>query len=483
MRFRGLAGRLQFSVVTIVMLAALTSAAAVGNLFRFPDSTGDMATYNTLGAIDPNNPFFQSLGTNGRSCATCHLVSDAMGLSSASAAARFASTAGNDPLFADVDGANCSGVSRSDASAHSLLVNHGLIRVELPVPDNAQFTIETIYDPYGCADTIDYGTGRRLLSVYRRPLPSANLKFLSAVMFDGRETIAPLNNASTFEANLHTDLMHQSVDATLGHAQAQTAPTTEQSSAIVQFEMSLFSSQLRDNAAGVLGAQGASGGPLNLSAQTYYPGINDSLGSNPTGAPFDNHVFTVFSRWSDLPSAQAAPFNDARETIAAGQEIFNTFPLKISGVGGLNDALHQTTITGTCTSCHDTPNVGNHSLPVPLDIGVSHAAQFDTDPDTMLALSQVSVPELPVFKVTCRNVNPPRVVYTSDPGKALISGLCVDLMRVKGPILRGLAARAPYFHNGAAASLTEVVDFYNERFEMGLTEEQQRQLVAFLGSL
>jgi cytochrome c peroxidase len=149
----------------------------------------------------------------------------------------------------------------------------------------------------------------------------------------------------------------------------------------------------------------------------------------------------------------------------------------------LNDALHQTTITGTCTSCHDTPNVGNHSLPVPLDIGVSHTAQFDTDTDTMLALSQVSVPELPVFKVTCRNVNPPRVVYTSDPGKALISGLCVDLMRVKGPVLRGLAARAPYFHNGAAASLTEVANFYNERFEMGLTEEQKRQLVAFLGSL
>jgi cytochrome c peroxidase len=483
MRFPGLAGRLQLSVVTVMMLAVLTSAAAVANLFRFPDPMGDMATYNTLGAIDLNNPFFQSLGTNGRSCATCHLVSDAMGLSSASAAARFASTRGNDPLFADVDGANCLGVSRSDASAHSLLVNHGLLRIELPVPDNAQFIIETIYDPYGCADTTDFATGKRTLSVYRRPLPSANLKFLSAVMFDGRETVAPLNNPGTFATNLHTDLMHQAVDATLGHAQAQTAPTTDQVSAIVRFEMSLFSSQLRDNAAGTLEAQGATGGPLNVSTQGYFPGINDSLGSNPTGAPFDNQVFTIFSRWADLPSETAAQFKDARETIAAGEEIFNTFPLKISGVGGLNDALHQTTITGTCTSCHDTPNVGNHSLPVPLDIGVSHAAQFDTDTDTMLALSQLSVPELPVFKVTCRNVNPPRVVYTSDPGKALISGLCSDLMRVKGPILRGLAARAPYFHNGAAASLMEVVNFYDERFKMGLTEERKRQLVAFLGSL
>jgi hypothetical protein len=122
---------------------------------------------------------------------------------------------------------------------------------------------------------------------------------------------------------------------------------------------------------------------------------------------------------------------------------------------------------------------------VPLDVGVSRSAFFDPDmdTDTRLALSHLTVPELPVFKITCSNVNPPRVVYTSDPGKALISGLCSDLMRVKGPVLRGLAARAPYFHNGAGASLMEVVNFYDERFRMGLTEEQKRQLVAFLGSL
>jgi len=48
---------------------------------------------------------------------------------------------------------------------------------------------------------------------------------------------------------------------------------------------------------------------------------------------------------------------------------------------------------------------------------------------------------------------------------------------------RGLAARAPYFHNGAAASLLEAVNFYNQRFAMNLTDDQKRQLVAFLNSL
>jgi cytochrome c peroxidase len=73
--------------------------------------------------------------------------------------------------------------------------------------------------------------------------------------------------------------------------------------------------------------------------------------------------------------------------------------------------------------------------------------------------------------------------YTTDPGKALITGNCADFNRVKGPILRGLAARAPYFHNGAAANLRELVNFYNQRFQMALSEQQKNELVAFLNSL
>jgi cytochrome c peroxidase len=53
----------------------------------------------------------------------------------------------------------------------------------------------------------------------------------------------------------------------------------------------------------------------------------------------------------------------------------------------------------------------------------------------------------------------PASFYTSDPGKALITGLCGDLNRGKDPVLRGLAARAPSFHNGAAADLHELVNF------------------------
>jgi len=69
------------------------------------------------------------------------------------------------------------------------------------------------------------------------------------------------------------------------------------------------------------------------------------------------------------------------------------------------------------------------------------------------------------------------------PARALITGKCADIGKLKGPILRGLAARAPYFHNGSAATLADVVEFYNQRFDIGFTDQQKADLVAFLSSL
>jgi hypothetical protein len=40
-----------------------------------------------------------------------------------------------------------------------------------------------------------------------------------------------------------------------------------------------------------------------------------------------------------------------------------------------------------------------------------------------------------------------------------------------------------YFHNGSAASLWSVVDFYNDRFHIGFTKQERSDLVAFLSSL
>ncbi len=454
---------------------AVRAAETSGEMLMTPDATGQIATISTTGFIDQSNPFFQSLGTNGRSCASCHIQGSGWGLSAAFAQNTFAATGGSDPLFAPVDGANCPSVTPADGPAgHSLLLHNGLIRVGLAVPAGAEFAIAAVHDPYGCALQGSPATA----SVYRRPLPTTNLRFLSAVMFDGRETVSPLTSAATFLGNLETDLAHQAVDATTGHAQAAAPPTDAQVGAIVSFELGLFTAQRVDTAAGVLNAQGAAGGPDTLTTAPYYPGINDPLGGNPTGAAFDPKAFTVFAQWLSLKST--GPYAAARAAVARGEAIFDTHPLTITNVAGLNDALGTPAIAGTCSTCHDTPNVGNHSRPVPLDIGTSHAAAYESAPEVTAALAQLSAPDLPVFKLTCPDGT---VHYLTDPGRALITGRCSDLGRVKGPILRGLAARAPYFHNGSAATLREVVEFYNQRFRMGLTTQDKSDLAAFLASL
>jgi cytochrome c peroxidase len=464
-------------------LGAQMPSAGPGNVQLFFDRNGIIGTFDANGPFDETGAFFQSLGSNGRTCATCHVASQAMSLSARDVRARFAATRGQDPLFADIDGANCPNARAGEAADHSLLLRHGLIRIFLPVPVTAQFTISVVHDPYGCAMVADPNGGAPVVSVYRRPLPTTNLNFLSTIMFDGRETHVPLNSEPTFAANLTTDLTQQALDAITIHAQAAEPPTAAQLADIVSFELGLNSAQVYDGDAGLLNAGGAAGGPANLSRQPYYPGINDSLGADPSGAAFNPASMTLFAAWSQSEDR-------ARRMIAAGAALFNSAPVQISNVRGLNDnaALGKpTTLTGTCTTCHDTPNVGNHSFPLPLDIGTGHAALGEPDANIAAGLAELSLPDLPVYLVSgCPNPfnsGEPASFYTTDPGKALVSGLCSDFNRGKGPILRGLAARAPYFHNGAAADLHELVNFYNQRFQMKLTEQQKAELIAFLNSL
>jgi cytochrome c peroxidase len=486
-------------IAVFLSLAGALSATVIPNLFPFFDPTGVVSTYNTNGPIREDGPFFQSLGTNGRSCGTCHQASDAMGLGVQNIRARFALTHGKDPLFAAIDGANCPTGSPSNPADHSLLLKSGVIRIFLQLPANAQFTIKAVRDPYGCAIVTDATTGQQTVSIYRRPLPTTNLRFLSTMMFDGRESIThPLNSESTFTANLTADLMQQSIDATNTHAQAAEPPTLAQQQGIVNFELGLFSAQFADFQAGLLTADGAQGGAYNLSQQAYYPGINDSLGKDPDGGAFNPTALTMFQAWANLQPSYS-PFERfriaARKKIAAGETLFNTRALTISNVRGLNDNSALGTVPigpfqGTCTTCHDAPNVGDHSFPLPLDIGTGHDATNETDPLIANALSQLDFPDVPVYEISgCPNPfatspsSAPYVFYTTDPGKGLVTGLCSDMNRVKGPILRGLAARAPYFHNGAAQNLTELLNFYNQRFQMNLTQEEMSDLIAFLNSL
>jgi cytochrome c peroxidase len=84
---------------------------------------------------------------------------------------------------------------------------------------------------------------------------------------------------------------------------------------------------------------------------------------------------------------------------------------------------------------------------------------------------------------TLRNNTTGATIQTTDPGKALISGKWADIGKFKGPILRSVSLHAPYFHNGSAATLDAVLDFYEGRFGLGLTVQERADLVAFLQAL
>ena len=454
---------LLFCIGSFVLAALIIGSPKTGtsespllpNNLPLQNPSGWHATFSTSGSIDLRNEFFQNLGTNGRSCGTCHRAEEGWTITPAGVQERFNRTKGTDPIFRTNDGSNSPNADvstyKARRDAYSMLLTKGLIRVGIGIPNDAEFELAAVDDPYEFASTAE-------LSLFRRPLPSTNLKFLSTVMWDGRETFSG--------QTIHFDLSHQSNSATTGHAQGADL-TDQQRESIVAFETGLFTAQIYDEHAGRLSARGAKGGPVHLANQEFYLGINDLFGDSKTGAPFDPIVFNIYDAWKGLSDKGQ---NRARAAVARGEELFNTKLIRISDVSGINDEAAFGTpavVNGSCTTCHDTRNSGNHSVAAPLNLGLTDAER--------------RTPDMPLY--TLRNKTTGEIKVTTDPGRALITGKWKDIGRFKGPILRGLAARAPYFHNGFAKDLRAVIDFYDERFTIGFTEQEKTDLLAFLRTL
>ena len=477
------------------------------------DPAGLTASYQPKGATKTaTNAFFQQLGTNGRSCATCHQPQNGMGVSVSDIRIRYLQTLGQDPIFAPVDGANCpSAVARaatsgsllgnllgrgaaSFQSAHSLLLTRGLIRIFLPVPQAAEFTIQTVTDPNGCNTDPTYdqvintdGSVSQIISVYRRPLISANLGFVTDTganhgnlppidLVTGQPLTPDPINGGFESGNIMWDgreptLQSQAIDATLSHAQALTEPTTAQVNQMVAFENGIFTAQTFSAGGGWLQLAGGKGGPLDLS--TFPTGNAVSLTTVTDGVPMN--LYSVYS----------ASKNSVLTSIARGQHIFDTRTFVVTNVAGFNDAVGNSPTQGpssaaTCGLCHNQINSGADSIAVGQhDIGTGGGSVGFGGPAPDSAL--------PIFRLTCLNATTTpyhgAVVLTNDPGKALITGKCADIGRKTIPQLRALSSRAPYFSDGSASTLLDVVNFYNTRFRMALSARDKADLVNFLAAL
>jgi cytochrome c peroxidase len=156
-------------------------------------------------------------------------------------------------------------------------------------------------------------------------------------------------------------------------------------------------------------------------------------------------AFDLFDAWQN----SADP---AKQSVYRGQVVFNT---QLRTTGG-----------GACNGCHSMQNDGTNAKGTFFNI---HSADGD-----------LRTPDLPLYTFEDGSGD---VVQTTDPGRGLITGVFTDIGKFKVPGLRGLSARAPYFHNGQAQTLLDVVHFYEDNLDFAFTEQQETDLVNFLGAL
>jgi len=468
----------------------------------YDNPTGTLRLFNRDGAFETaGHAFFEPIGTNGRACVSCHQPADGMSLSVRTIRERWQATGGTDPIFAAIDGANCPSLPQAEEASHSLLLQRGLFRIAMPWPPRnpfgegaiePEFDIEVVRDPATCNLDPQYGlaSANPTVSVYRRPRVVGNLPYVAHTNFGvgpfvgktGEPTLRDPATGLPTSMNLMADartatLATQAADAGITHLELATAMTPQQHAEIDRFEQQLFVAQAAHGTGGslLLGEGGKAFGPENLAA-----GDVGVLGNNTT-----RWVFPVDPAWATPQPGLTDEQNEMRASIFRGQQIFHfrTFWIR--------DSMHLNTVglgnptKRTCATCHGMHMTGLDTVNGWMDIGTTNlpwAREVPLNPWN----DEQEV--MPLFKITCHDDVAPhpflgRVIYTQDPGRALVSGKCYDVGAIVMQQFRGLAARAPYFSNGSASDIDEIVDFYDRRYNIQYTRQERTDLANFLGSL
>jgi cytochrome c peroxidase len=388
---------------------------SISNNHPMQNPVGEAATFSTQGTVNLTGEYFKAQGTNGQSCASCHIPEDAWSINPATLQRLFDETGGKHPVFNPTDANNPDmDVSTVEArrAAYSMLLSRGVFRRGgAPRPDS-EWELIAVDDPHGFANL------ERLVH-WRRSMPTINFALGSAtVNWDGGSTVG---------TDQHAGLVNLTNRLITGALQGPPA-TPEVIAGIVDFESSLFTAQLSVEGAGRLDADGARGGPEALSSMSKAAGGR----------------FNLFDAWANSE-------NPTRAQIARGQAVFNS-----------TNVTHR-----RCGVCHSSANNGTNINNTLFDINT--------------ASEEARTPDLPLY--TFRNKRTGEIRKLTDAGQGNITGRWEDLGLFKTPTLRGLAARAPYFHNGMAATLEDVVRHYETRFGFIFTDKERADLVAFLKAL
>ena len=398
-----------------VSASSLEVQSHIPNNYLFRNPGGKAATFSTQGSIDLTGEYFQAQGTNGRSCASCHIPEEAWSINPGTLQHLFDESDGTHPVFHRLDANNplTANLDTVDGrlAAFSMLLSRGVFRRGGTPRANSEWELIGAEDPHGFASLTQ-------LVHWRRAMPTINFALGSATInWDGGNSVG---------IDQHAGLTNQATRNVTGGQQGPPAPP-EVIADIVAFEESLFTAQLIVPGVGRLDSDGARGGPEALSAMSKVAGR-----------------FDLFDAWANHE-------NPKRAQIARGQELFNN-----TNVGGRR-----------CTGCHNSANNGTNINNLLFDIRTASA--------------EARTPDLPLY--TFRNKTTGETRQLTDAGRGQVTGLWNDLGRFKTPTIRALSARAPYFHNGIAATLDEVVRHYERHLGFVFTDQERADLVAFLNAL
>jgi cytochrome c peroxidase len=377
---------------------------------------GKAATFSTQGSVNFTGEYFQAQGTNGRSCASCHIPEEAWSITPGTLQHLFDKTAGTHPVFNELDANNPDQIGPGSTvdellAGYSMMLTRGVFRRGGTPRANSEWELISVEDPHGFANL------NRLVH-WRRVMPTINFALGSTTInWDGGNTVGPV---------VHASLINQAGRNVTGAQQGLPAPA-EVLEDIVAFQESLFSAQLITPGVGRLDSDGARGGPEAIATMTK------------KGGRFD-----LFDAWENHE-------NPIRSQIARGQALFNN-----PNPGG-----------GRCGGCHNSANSGTNINNLLFDIRTASA--------------EARTPDLPLY--TFRNRTTGDTRQLTDAGQGQVTGLWNDLGRFKTPTIRALAARAPYFHNGIAATLDDVVRHYERHLGFVFTDQERADLVAFLTAL
>lgn len=289
---------------------------------------GKAATFSTQGQVSLTGEYFQAQGTNGRSCASCHVPQDAWSINPGTLQDMFDQTAGAHPVFNRLDAnnpevADAATTLEQKLAAYSMLLSRGVFRRGGVPRANSEWELIAVEDPHG------YANLNRLVH-WRRAMPTINFGLGSATInWDGGNSVG---------TDIHAGLINQASRNVTGGQQGPPAPP-DVIADIVAFEESLFTAQLIVPGVGRLDSDGARGGPEALSTMTKSAGR-----------------FDLFDAWANDE-------NPGRAQIARGQELFNN-----TNAGGRS-----------CSGCHNSANNGTNVNNILFDVRTASAAARTTD--------------------------------------------------------------------------------------------------------